>query len=670
MNQLKTRQNKIAIKSKRSVPLPKHYSLSKKTYVILCVVTFCILISTLYFNTVNSSFHLDDKTSIVENEAIQDITNLSAIWKFSPTRFITYFSFAGNYHFNNLNVTGYHLVNILIHLCVVLLVWWFVLLTFSTPVIQETSIASHKQLIAFFCAALFAAHPVQTQAVTYIVQRLASLSTMFYLLSLCLYINGRYLHCKNAGTMLPGLFYMGSAASAALGMFTKETVFTLPVIIVLYELLFFKSKYIFKFKFILPLLFLLVIIPVTIQATKVIDFNQLRAIQEGPEGISLLTPGKYLLTQFRVLITYLRLLLFPINQNLDYNYPVAQGVFEYHIFLSAVFLLLILLEAILLYRHHKLLAFSIFWFFITLIPESSIIPIRDVIFEHRLYLPVVGYSIFLIALLDYLVYKRSPQVMFILVSIILLCYSSLTYARNRVWSSELTLWNDTISKSPDKERPYINRGFAYAHVNDFDKALADFDHALVINPNSAMAYYNRGLAYYYKNEHERAVSDYTTAIRFYPKYWQAFYNRGLAHTQKGQFDPAVNDYSEVIKLKPDYYDAYYNRGIAYGKLGLLKEALHDFTFVVQHRPNMEEAYYNKGLINYLKKDYINAITDYSRALSLNSKNAKIYNNRAITFFVLKEYQKAWDDIQKAQMLGYQVDANFLQQLTGAVENHK
>ena len=159
---------------------------------IVIVLLCTLLLGTLiYSNTFFSSFHFDDIASIVENFAIRHILNLQAIWNFWPTRFITYLSVALNYHFHQLNVLGYHLFNLTVHLGSAILVWWFMLLTFSTPVMKDEKIAKHANLIALFASLVFLTHPIQTQAVTYIIQRATSLATLFYLASLCFYVKSR-----------------------------------------------------------------------------------------------------------------------------------------------------------------------------------------------------------------------------------------------------------------------------------------------------------------------------------------------------------------------------------------------------------------------------------------------------------------------------------------------
>jgi len=146
----------------------------------LFVLSSIILLGTLiYSNTFYSSFHFDDLSSIVDNSAIRNISHLQTIWNFWPTRFITYFSVALNYHFSQLNVLTYHLFNLTVHLSLGILVWQFMLFTFSTPAMQAQKITKRAKLIAFFAGLVFIAHPIQTQGVTYIIQRAASLATFF-----------------------------------------------------------------------------------------------------------------------------------------------------------------------------------------------------------------------------------------------------------------------------------------------------------------------------------------------------------------------------------------------------------------------------------------------------------------------------------------------------------
>lgn len=203
------------------------------------VVLIVCLGTAVYSNVFFSSFHFDDGPSIAVNAYIRNIGDLHNIWVFLPRRFLLYLSLAFNYRFNGLDVFGYHLFNLAVHLVSALLVLRLVLLTMSTPVMKGEKIARHADVIALFAGLIFVSHPIQTGAVTYIVQRAASMATMFYLASLCLYAWSRSIAQHTA---LRNSAYIGSLIMAVFAMFTKETAITLPLMILLYEASFFKDR--------------------------------------------------------------------------------------------------------------------------------------------------------------------------------------------------------------------------------------------------------------------------------------------------------------------------------------------------------------------------------------------------------------------------------------------
>jgi Tfp pilus assembly protein PilF len=627
MKKSKKKQKKTAPKA----PAPHYFASAGPHLLLIAIIAFVAIL--VYSNTFKIPFQFDDQISILGNAAVKDISNLKAIFQFSPTRFFTYLTFACNYYFNELHVFGYHLVNIIIHICASLLVMWFVCLTFATPAVRDTPPAAHKKSIAFLAALLFAVHPVQTQAVTYIVQRLASLATLFYLATLCLYIKGRLLQQDGTAQKYSICFFSAAAVTAIIGMFTKETVFTLPFAILLYEFFFFRSTFIYNCKFLGLVIAFALFIPAIILSTGSIDFNKLRAMQEGPEGILYISPLEYFLTQLRVLITYLRLVILPINQNLDYDYPVAHTFFNVQTMTSLLLLLAMAAAGIKLFAKHRLIAFAIFWFFLTLSIESSFIPIRDIIFEHRLYLPMAGLSVSIVIMLYHFLWRKNARLFYTVMVIILFFCAMLTYARNNVWQDEVTLWHDTIEKSPRKVRPYNNRGRAYGNRGEYDKAMNDFKRAIEINPRCAEAYYNLGLVFALKGDDDTALKHYDQALKLYPNYAAAYNNRGLVLANKKQFDRAIKDYAQALRITPRSPDVYYNRGLAY----------------------------------YYKQDYEQAIADYSQALLLNPRYSNAYHNRAIAYYMKKDYQKALEDIERMQQMGFKIDPKFLNTLRSKIQ---
>jgi len=627
-----------------------------------------------YFNSLHCSFHFDDPTSILDNYAIRDISNLGAIWNYLPRRFILYLSLALNYHLNGLNVFGYHLFNLGIHLATAVLVWWFVLLTLETPAVKKNDITQHAHLLALFAGLIFVSHPIQTQAVTYIVQRAASLATMFYLLSLCFYIKSR-LPCQPPG--LTGLsfnfYYTCALISCIAGMFTKETVITLPLMILLYEFTFLtEPNQRINWKGLLPFLLCVFIIPITILLTET-NPGRLHVLQTEP-GIS---SFHYLLTQFRVTLTYIRLLFLPIHQNADYDYPISTSLFELPTLLSLIVSVGVLGTAKYLFSKYRLLSFSIFWFFLTLLPESSIFPIHDVIFEHRLYLPMVGFSLFMVSLLYYLLSKNSIKIMIIVLSILVAAYSVLTFERNKVWKDDMTLWTDVVQKSPHKARGYGNRGYEYYLRGNFPQALSDVNQAIAIEPNYA-AHNVRGIIYAKEGLLPQARIDFNQAIAINPNYDRPYNNLGIIDADEENFLQAIADFNKAIQINPHYTEAYnglkdaekrleitpqnsndyLNRGSIYAKAGKLLEAMDDFNKSIELDPHNASAYTNRGYIYAKENNLPRAVLDISQAIAINPKLAVAYNNRAILYYELKEYAKAWADVQKVKDLGYAVAPNY------------
>ncbi len=575
-----------------------------------------------------------------------------------------------------------------------LLVWWLTLLTLSTPVMKTDKMGRHANIIALFAALVFVSHPLQTEAVTYIIQRAASLATLFYLLSLCLYVKARLVEDSGRNTACWTLFYTGSLVAAVLGMFTKETAITLPLMIALYEFSFLTVGKSFKWKRLIPFFLILLLIPLVMFLTET-SAARLRELRDEP-GIS---PVNYCLTQFRVMLTYIRLVFIPAHQNLDYDYPVYKNILAWPVLASLAFLSSAVFLARRLFVKYRLVSFAIFWFFLTLLPESSILPIKDVIYEHRLYLPLVGYSLLLVSGIYYLLGNNVSKVMVLVLMGVIGCNSVLTYQRNNVWKDELALWKDAVEKSPRKARPYNNYGFAYDKRGDFSEAIVNYSKAIELDPAYADAYNNRGLMYYKQGRLDRAIldydraigqgtklagayinrgvlfekqgnlvralSDYNTAIDVEPGEAGAFLNRANVYVKQNDLTLALKDYNNALKIYPDFADAYYDRGILYDKQGDLSSAILDLTKVIELNPDHARAYLARGLIFLKQGDTAQAMSEYSKAIVIDPQYAEAFNNRAVGYYTLKDYDQAWRDVRRAEGLGFSVHPGFLSALEQA-----
>ena len=336
-----------------------------------------------YANTLAVPFVFDDHAMITANEAVTGPLDMGEIWRFHPGRFVTFLSLALNHMAGGLQVWGYHLVNLAIHLAAALVLGWLIRLLFSANAGAPEHLRRQGHSIAMLAAILFVAHPVQTQAVTYIWQRSTSLAALFYLLSLALFVRARL--GGQAGTGKPVIhFWVGSLVCGLLAMFTKEISFTLPLAIAAVEVFLLRACARAPRWFYAPYALLLAIIPLSYLLS--LGLYQERA------GETAMAPLTYLFTQVSVTLTYLRLFLLPLGQNLDYDYPLAAPTPVF--VLEAMLLLGILILAVVIARRDRWLSAGLLFFFLTLAVEAGAFTLPDVIFEHRLYLPMAGLCLF------------------------------------------------------------------------------------------------------------------------------------------------------------------------------------------------------------------------------------------------------------------------------------
>lgn len=611
---------------------------------ILCVLLVGIIV---YANTFTAPFTFDDFESIPKNSTIANLANFyanSTGYDFLPNRYVTYLTFALNYHFGGLDVFGYHGVNLLIHLLNALLVYLLLQLTFRTPFLvnrvhdlpvdkdlpnfssgHSSAYLKPSVFIPLFAALLFVVHPVQTQAVTYIVQRATSLATMFYLLAMVLFCLARLSVAQlsscdqrseekavvggEGGSVKSIFLIVGSVIAAVLAMKTKEIAFTLPLAAVMYEFCFFPGLWKRRLLHLLPLLATMLIIPLTI-----LDPGG-EASVEAPLDIgeslrvdSDISRSAYFFTQLRVIVTYLRLLVLPYNQNLDYDYPVYQSLLSLPVFLS--FLLLVTLVVLAVYlsgvlRHSscsgpfrsysarcesRLIAFGLFWFFLTLSVESSFIPIVDVIMEHRLYLPGFGWATVL-ATVAFLAVRQCSKLIVRRLIIsgafsLLLLLGLMTWQRNHLWQDPVRLWSDVVAKSPFKSRSYNNLGFALTDNGRYKEAISNLSRAIELAPDHPHAYNNLGRAYILNGQVKDSLPVLKIAIMLDPEYVDAYISLAAAFNQLGQYLNTMALLEKNFTLISYRVEASYHLAVAYASLGYDEAFRKQLTIVNRFDPEL------------------------------------------------------------------------------------
>ncbi len=627
-----------------------------------------IIISGLlaYSNTFNASFHWDDVVFIRDNPLIKHLgyflspasASGSEFYAALKSRYLGFLTFALNYRLGGTSVLGYHVFNLLVHLLNGSLLYILLLLTFKTPVLEDSYLSSRARPIAFFTALLFVCHPVETEAVTYIFQRLASLVALFYLGSLTFYAASR-LSKKGA---VKNSLYILSLVLAVCAMKTKENAFTLPAVIALYEFFFFKGPVKGRLIRLLPLSLTMLIVPLTLAGIDRPPGEVIMGMAQAARGDVQMDRWSYLFTQFRVIITYIRLLFLPAGQDLDYDYTTFRSFFDPQVLISFLFLAGLFGLGIYLLAKSKrrpdlrLPGFGIFWFFITLSVESSIIPIPMLIDEYRVYLPSMGALAAIVSgafLLEkgFTGARRIAKPVFIVLAAVL---AIATFHRNSVWKTEISLWKDTAAKSPGKASVHDALGHAYAEKGMLGQAIGEFETAARQNPASMTIYTDLASAYLSAGKTDSALEYFVSALNFAPDSRNALfnlhYNLGIAYLQKGLLDKALYQLQLAISEKPDSAAARNNLGIAYMAASSIDQAIAQFEAAISIDPNLVYPYFNLGLIYERKGMYDNALRDFQAALSIEPRYAEAYYQIGLVYMAQKRPDEAARSFQNALML--------------------
>lgn len=612
--------------------------IKNRTQLFACLLI--VLIGTIiYANSFNGDFQFDDGVHIVRDNSFNDLNAYSKIsnWTNINERPLAYFTLALNRSYFGTEVLSYHIFNLLIHLLTSFVVYLFIHLLVSQTALKFKFLDGKEKLFALFVALIFLCHPIQTQAVTYVVQRMTSMAALFYLSSVFFYLKARISYLTKKGLDRSVFFFFLMILTAIASVLSKQIAVTLPLAYLLVEFFFIRNPEGKRFnKF---LIFGLVTIGIAL----------LGILLSGllPKETNDITRYEYFVTQLRVMVKYVQLLVLPISQNLDYDFTISTSIFGLDEIFSALVVSSLVILIFSVYRKSPLISFGIAWFFITLIVESSIIPIRDVIVEHRLYLPMFGFAIAMAALI-FSFFKTLKEGQLIgLMAVLLIVYSGLTISRNEVWKTKLSLWQDVVSKSPNKARPHLNLGIAYLHLFKPVQAIKQFEMAHQLEPENAQVLYNRAEALLFVKRIEEALIDLNKFIQLDDSFAEAYDTRGKAKLLTKQFDQAILDFTKAIRLKPELESAWFNRALAYLFLSEFDKALNNLSQAININPQFAAAYNNRAELMLSLKRYDEALDDLNKAIEFEPRLSNAYKNRAKAFYGLKQFQLAISDLSRS-----------------------
>ena len=360
----------------------------------------------------------------------------------------------------------------------------------------------------------------------------------------------------------------------------------------------------------------------------------------------------YLLTQtFVIPYEYIRKLLLPINLNLDIGFPMITDWWRPNNWLG--FLSLAILFAGFLKIRDRWIKFGLSWGLITLLPTSSFIPLLDPAVEHRMYLPMAGFSIAggsAICLLKETIRNRNLAGPFSRLTLwrstwagsmaIVVLFASMTTDRNRVWQNEVTLWSDSKKKSPHLERPFNNLGEAYDKLKRYDMAIAEFENALKLNPNYIFALNNLGNVLGKMGEYEKSKIYFRRALLVDTNYATAHYNLAHALSITGKKKEARKHYLEAVEYKPYFEKAWFNLAVTESEIGEFESAIKHYKKFLEFQPRHAKAWFGLGMA-FFKLDYTTKNSlDLKAKLNLNSN--VVNSTKTIVKYTIQTYSKTDD----------------------------
>ncbi len=554
-------------------------------------VTLTILILMVYSNSFNCSWHFDDESNILENYNLHmKILNWNSIKKavFSdrnnphfPYRPVACLSFALNHFLGGLDVFGYHVVNLLVHIIASLFLFAFIYRTLFHLTLKERW-KGDVYFVSLLATVLWAINPIQTQAVTYIVQRMASMAAMFYIMGMYFYFKGRTAETR----VLRTLFFFLCLFSFLLALGSKENAAMFPVSIFLYEALILQDnpKAFLKrsWKWVLVAVGSVVLVGAAYFYFK--SGRLLPDILAGYENRPF-TFGQRLLTQPRVLLFYISLLLYPMptRLNIAHDFPISTSLFTpVSTALSILVIIALIAAAIILYKKQPLISFSILFFFVNHIIESSIFPL-EMVFEHRNYFPSMMFflpvSLGFVSLINYYQHKKLMKSIILgFIVFILISFGHSTYMRNFTWKNELTLWLDAVEKSPSLFRTHHNLAKYYQDHGFPEKALFEYEKALdsnkIMRKNSKMvAYYNMGKLYEGSGDLDKGLFFYNKALELSPNFPPLIVNIAAIYDKLGKPEKSIKLLKKAYRIDPSDPVTNYNMAIYYLKNHQPDEAL-------------------------------------------------------------------------------------------------
>ena len=604
----------------------------KHCYLIIAVFTVAI-----FYNSLFNDFVFDDESVIQQNQGITELSNIPKFFSgaegfhkvignyYRPVVFTTY---ALDYSIWNLNPFGYHLTNLLIHLIACLILFRILLILFSY--------SKFSLFIALLGTLVFSAHPVHTEAISWISGRTDSLFTLFFFAAFYFYLKIQ-LHSESENYRKNFILML---LFLTLGLLSKEMMITFPVVIFLFDALYSGSKHKFSFQMLkdrLPAYGAIIVITIAYVFER---HNALSGVSDRPNYLYFAGQDQMtvLATMLKTVPVYLRLLIVPVNLLYHYNgvIPDSHSIADFKVILSIVFILCMVVTGFILANKFPPVSFAIFLFLVTLLPVMNIVPTMNLMAERFLYLPsfaiIIVLCYFTARVIDQKSFRRILS--FYLSLIIVLSY--MTINRNAEWKNNDTLYN--TANNVDGTVLLVNSGNIFANKKNYDEALTRYKRSIMIRDNNVLAHHNSGLVYFLRNQYDSATVEFNKALAvdsLFPDGYQMLAN---VYEIQGKYNDELASLEKLNRNFPGYKDA--DKRIA--EINLKKDSLQSIPTSKLPGEIDQSAILEKRSFNlYNDKKYKEAISDLNELIKLNPKlKAGYENNIAMCYKEMNDLKNA------------------------------
>ena len=564
-----------------------------------------------YSDSFTGAFLRDDGQWIEGNPRVHHLSLVNVVS--GTSRPVVQLSLALNYAVGGLDVCGYHLFNLVVHVLAGLTLYGIVRRTLVGERLRSRY-AQPAAGLALAMAVLWLLHPLQTESVTYIIQRAESMMGLFYFLTLYCVIRG-------AEPADGRLWYPAAVLACALGMASKPVMVTAPLMILLYDRAFLTNSFREALRrrgwLYSGLAATWALLPVLLRNGSAEWKTTAGFAYQG------VRPSEYALTQPGVILHYLRLSVWPHPLLLSHGWPVAKSWMS--ILPPTVVVAILVAATAWAWRRHPACGFVGAWFFLILAPTSSFIPLYDLIYEHRMYLPLAA-VVSVVVLGLYSLAGRQSFAAFVVMATGL---GFLTWRRNQDYRSEIAMRSSAVAAFPDDALEHYNLGIALTKAGHVQEAISQYEQTLRLNPDIAGVRNNLGVALEHEGRVPEAIRYYEQAVYLTPDDAEAHNNLGSALARLGRVSEAIGQWERALALRPDYPEAHYNWGVALAQLNRLPEAMDHWEKALQIKPDYVDAHNNLGAALLRTGQVQEAILHFEEALRLKPDLAETHYNLGV-----------------------------------------